>query len=84
MTKERPTVSEYCREVELRHALGELTTEQTIVLTVTYKFAAQGKTVNVRYLMQMTNLNWVKINNLLNGLVQRGALKKIDKYFYTI
>ena len=29
MTKERPTVAEYCREVELRHALGELTTEQT-------------------------------------------------------
>jgi len=84
MTKERPTVAEYCREVELRHALGELTTEQTIVLTVTYKFSSGGKTVNVRYLMQMTNLNWTQINNLLNGLVQRGALKKIDKYFYTI
>ena len=79
-----PTVNEYCRKVELMHATGELTLEQSIVLTVTYKQAHRGKTINIRCLMQMTGLGWKEINWLLNGLVQKGAMKKIDKYFYTI
>ena len=52
--------------------------------TPTYKLSLTGKHVNVRYLMQLTNLGWKQINWLLNGLVQKGAIKKIDKYFYTI
>jgi hypothetical protein len=79
-----PTINEYCHKVDLMVATGELTIEQSIVLTTTYKLSLTGKQVNVRYLMQLTNLGWKQINWLLNGLVQKGAIKKIDKYFYTI
>ena len=79
-----PTIKEYKNKVDQMVNAGELTIEQSIVLSTTYKLSLTGKPVNVKYLMQLTDLGWKEINWLLNGLVQKGAMKKIDKYFYTI
>jgi len=79
-----PTLHQYRNQVDLMVATNELTIEQAVILTTVFKHHTEGTPTNIRYLMSVTNLNWVKVNNQLNGLVQRGALKKIDKYWYSL
>ena len=81
---ELPTLHQYKTQVDLMVATNELTVEQAVILTTVFKHHHEGTPTNIRYLMSVTNLNWVKVNNQLNGLVQRGAMKKIDKYWYSL
>jgi len=78
-----PNYNEYKAQVDRMVNSNELTTDQGIVLTSVYRNFLEGNQTHVNYLIQATGLNWKSINWLLNGLVQRGAIKKYDKY-YTI
>ena len=78
-----PTYYEYKSQVERMVNSNELTVDQGIVLTSVYRNWLEGHQTHINYLMQATGLNWKSINWLLNGLVQRGAIKRYEKY-YTI
>lgn len=78
-----PNYNEYKAQVDHMVNSNELTTDQGIVLTSVYRNFLEGNQTHVNYLMQATGLNWKSINWLCNGLVQRGAIKKYEKY-YTI
>ena len=43
-----------------------------------------GAPVHVNYLIQATGLKWREINYVLNGLVLKGAIKKVEKKWYWI
>jgi len=78
-----PTYTEYKAQVDHMVESKELTIEQSIVLTSVYRNWLEGNQTHVNYLMQATNTSWTEINWICNGLVQRGAIKKYEKY-YTI
>ena len=78
------TLHQYRNEVDLMVYTNQLTTEQAIILTTIFKHHNEGTRTNIRYLMSVTKLNWVNINNVLNGLVQKRSIQKLDKYWYCL
>lgn len=79
-----PSYDEYMRVVNRMVDNKELTVEQGVILRCCYKARMNGAPVHVNYLIQATGLNWREINNTLNGLVLRGAIKRIEKKWYWI
>lgn len=61
---------------------GTITVEQAIVLQQCYKNTLEDTTTHIRYLMHVTDLDWKAINWTLNGLVMKGALKRVKKGYY--
>lgn len=81
---ELPTVEQYRAALDHHVDQGDIDVNQAIILLTTFVNHLNGKQTSIRVLMDRTNLDWKTINYRLNGLVQRGALKKIDKYFYSL
>lgn len=81
MATTTPSYQDYAQVVNDRQ---DLTVEQKIILIQTYALWLQGKSAHTHFLMQVTNCSWKTINYLLNSLVLKGALKKVDKYHTTI
>ena len=84
MTVELPTYSQYKHQVDTLINQGQLTVEQGIVLTSIFRNHLAGHYTHVNYLISATGLEWKQINWLLNGLVLKGACRKIEKYWYTL
>lgn len=79
-----PSYHEYMAAVNKMIDNKELTVEQGVILRCCYKARMNGAPVHVNYLIQATGLKWREINNTLNGLVLRGAIKRIEKKWYWI
>jgi hypothetical protein len=77
-----PTLQDYIAHTNALERDGSLTVEQVIILQQCYKRTLDDLPTDVNYLMFCTNLNWKNINYLLNGLVMRGALVRIEKGLY--
>ena len=84
MTTQLPTYNDYVSQVNQMIESEQLSVEQGIILCSCYKATLSERPVHVNYLMQATNLGWKQINWMLNGLVQRGAIQKIDKKYYQV
>lgn len=85
MTKTKlPTFEQYKTIVDNMVSSNKLSIEQSIILVTVFKAGLKGSYVHINYLMQLTNMNWKEINWTLNGLVVQGAIKKIDKKYYSI
>ena len=84
MTTQLPTYDDYVSQVNQMIESEQLSVEQGIILCSCYKATLSERPVHVNYLMQATNLGWKQINWMLNGLVQRGAIQKIDKKYYQV
>tara|TARA_R110000782_G_scaffold196806_1_gene286072 strand:- start:2285 stop:2536 length:252 start_codon:yes stop_codon:yes gene_type:complete len=82
--EDAPTYWEYKAQVDTLLSRNELTVEQAIVLLRCYNATLDQTPVHVNYLMSITSLNWQKINYLLNGLVIRGAIKRIEEKYYMV
>ena len=79
-----PTAQEYKKEVDNQINSGKLTVEQGIILYQVYLKSLDGIPTNINYLMSVTGCTWKEINYLINGLVLRGALTKVeDKHVAT-
>lgn len=70
--------------VELEVTRGKLDLDQAVLLLSIYRNHLRGKPSSIKALMNDANLNWKMVNAKLNGLVLRGACKKIDKYWYSL
>lgn len=79
-----PSYHEYMRVVNRMVENKELTVEQGVILRCCYKARMNGAPVHVNYLIQATGLKWREINYVLNGLVLKGAIKKVEKKWYWI
>ena len=79
-----PTYEQYKAQVDILVDSGKLTSEQAIILISVYRNHLSGRPTNINYLMRMTGCNWRHIHWQLNGLVQRGAIRKIDQKWYQI
>ena len=79
MTQTIPTVQEYRKKVE---SMEDLTIEQQIILIKTFEISSKGFPANGNFLMALTGLNWKRFSAIINGLVLRGALEKIEKNYY--
>lgn len=79
-----PNYEQYKTMVELYVEKGKLDLEQAVMLLTIYRNHLNNKPTNIRVLMDQANLNWQMTNAKLNGLVIKGACKKIDKYWYAI
>lgn len=79
-----PTFAEYKAQVDLLVTRNELTTEQGIILLRCFNATLEGHPVHVNYLMSCTGLCWKRINYTLNGLVLKGAIRKIEDKFYMV
>lgn len=79
-----PTYWEYKAQVDSLVSSGQLTTEQAIILLSCFNATLNGAPVHINYLMHATGLGWKPINWTVNGLVQRGAIKKIEQKYYMI
>jgi sRNA-binding regulator protein Hfq len=79
-----PTYSQYKHQVDTLIDSGTLTVEQGIILTSVFRNHVEGHWTNVNYLIAATGLNWKKIHYLINGLVLKGAIRKIEKNWYTL
>jgi len=79
-----PTAQEYKNEVDNQIASRKLTIEQGIILYQVYLKSLDGIPTNINYLMVVTGCNWKTINYLVNGLVLRGILVRVeDKHVAT-
>jgi len=81
---ELPTYDQYMAKVEELIKQNQLTVEQGVILRNCYKARANGTAVHINYLIAATGLNWKRINAILNGLVLRGAIRKVEKKWYTL
>jgi len=79
-----PTYYEYKAQVDNLVNSGTLTTEQGIILLKCFNATLEGSPVHVNYLMACTGLNWQKINYVLNGLVLRKGIRKIEEKYYMV
>lgn len=79
-----PTYEQYKDIVDDMVASETLSIEQSIILLTIFKAGLKGTCVHINYLMQLTNMRWKEINWTLNGLVVQGAIKKLDKKYYSI
>lgn len=79
-----PTYSQYKHEIDLRINSGEITDEQGIILMHCFRATLVNTPVHINYLMQSSGLNWKRANAVLNGLVMRGAIRKIEQKYYMV
>jgi len=79
-----PTYYEYKATVDNLVTRGELTTEQAIILLCCFKATLNETPVHINYLIAATGLNWQKINYVLNGLVLRKGIRKIEEKYYMV
>ena len=81
-TQELPTVAEYKMALDHHVDQGDIDVNQAVILLTAFTNHLRGKNTHIKAFMDRTGLDWRHVNYRLNGLVQRGALKKIDKYWY--
>jgi predicted Rossmann fold nucleotide-binding protein DprA/Smf involved in DNA uptake len=79
-----PTYSEYKAHVDALVSQGELSLEQGILLCQCFKATLNESPIHINYLMQCANMRWKEINWTLNGLVQRGAIRRIEEKYYMV
>jgi predicted Rossmann fold nucleotide-binding protein DprA/Smf involved in DNA uptake len=79
-----PTYSDYVSQVNQMIEQDQLSVEQGIILCAAFKATLSERPVHVNYLMSATGLGWKEINWMLNGLVQRGAIRKIEQKYYQV
>ena len=79
-----PTYEQYKHKVDTLVSSDELTVEQAIILLACFKGTLTSAPLHINYLMQITGLNWKNINYLLNGLVLRKAIRKIEEKYYIV
>ena len=83
-TVQLPTVAEYKAALDHYVDTEVLTVDQAVILLVSFTNHVSGRRTHVKQMMDHTSLNWQNVHYQINGLVQRGALKKFDKYWYGI
>jgi myosin-crossreactive antigen len=79
-----PTYYEYKAQIDTLISRGELTVAQGVILLRCFNATLEGSPVHVNYLMACTGLNWQKINYVLNGLVLRKGIRKIEEKYYMV
>ena len=79
-----PTYYEYKVHVDLLVTRNELTMEQAIILLSCFKATLQESPVHVNYLMAATGLDYKRINYVLNGLVLKRGIKRIEEKYYMV
>ncbi len=79
-----PTYYEYKAHVDLLVTRNELTMEQAIILLSCFKATLQESPVHVNYLMAATGLDWKRINYVLNGLILKRGIKRIEEKYYMV
>ena len=79
-----PTYDDYVSQVNQMIESDELSVEQGIILCSCFKATLSETPVHINYLMSATGLCWKQINWMLNGLVQRGAIRKIEQKYYQV
>mgnify|MGYP003333768123 CR=1 FL=1 len=84
MTQALPTVAEYKVALDHHVDMGDITVDQGVILLTAYVNHLSGRKTHVKAFMDRTGLDWRNVHYQINGLVQRGALKKDDKYWYGI
>ena len=80
----RPTYSQYKSQVDKLVSQDELTTEQGIILLTCFKATLNETPVHINYLIAATGLNWQKINYVLNGLVLKKGIRRIEEKYYMV
>lgn len=79
-----PTYAQYKAQIDHMVESGQLTLEQSIVLLTCFKATLNESPIHINYLMQCTNCSWKEINYILNGLVQRGGIRRIEEKYYMV
>ena len=79
-----PTYAQYKAQNDHMVASDQLSIEQGILLCQCFKATLRETPVHINYLMSATGLCWKKINWTLNGLVQKGAIRKIEQKYYMV
>jgi len=79
-----PTYNEYKAHVDLLVTRNELTMSQAIILLSCFKATLQESPVHVNYLMAATGLDYKRINYVLNGLVLKRGIKRIEEKYYMV
>jgi|TARA_R110000764_G_scaffold136931_1_gene224828 hypothetical protein len=79
-----PTYDDYVSQVNQMIESEQLSVEQGIILCSCFKATLSETPVHINYLMSATSLNWKNINYLLNGLVMRKAIRKIEQKYYMV
>ena len=79
-----PTYADYKAQVDDLVSRDELLVEDGIIMLSVFRNHLEDKSSHVKHLMQVTGLDWRKINYRLNSLTLKGGIKKIDKYWYTL
>jgi hypothetical protein len=74
----QPTLKEYSDKVTSL----DLTIERQIILIQVYKMTLMGMPVHQNMLINLTGLKWKEFSAIMNGLVLRGALERIEKQYY--
>jgi hypothetical protein len=74
----QPTLKEYSDKVTSL----DLTIERQIILIQVYKMTLMGMPVHQNMLLNLTGLKWKEFSAIMNGLVLRGALERIEKQYY--
>jgi hypothetical protein len=80
----RPSYYDYKAQVDNLVTRGELTTEQGIILLICFKATLNETPVHINYLIAATGLSWQRINAVLNGLVLRKGIRKIEQKYYMV
>ena len=75
---EQPTLKEYSDKVTSM----DVTIERQIILIQVYKMTLMGTPVHKNQLLQLTGLKWKEFSAVMNGLVLKGALERIEKEWY--
>ena len=79
-----PDYYEYAAQVDLMVSSGKLTLEQGILLCTCFKATLNEHPVHINFLMQVSGLNWKQVNASINGLVLRGAIRKVEEKLYMV
>ena len=82
--EEYPTYNEYRSQIDAMVSRAELTAEQGIILIQCFKATLNNLPVHINYLMACTGSDWQRLNWTVNGLVCRGAIRKIEDKFYMV
>lgn len=79
-----PTYFEYKAQVDRMVNSNELSVEQAIILLRCFNATLNNTPVHINHLMDASGLGWKQVNWTLNGLVQRGAIRKIEQKYYMV
>ena len=79
-----PSFADYKAQVNHMVDSKGLTIEQGILLCTCYKATLNESPIHINYLMQVSSLNWKEVNASLNGLVLRGAIRRVEEKYYMI